>query len=297
MYLFDLHMHSNYSFDGEKTPKELIEMGASIGLKYMSLSDHNDMHGIDEMIKYGKEANIEVIPAIEFCTLFNGLETDLLGYNMDYTKPFYKSLAKEVNARLTASAQERLELLSKDFKINFTMDKVIETAGPNGNLYNTMMGFILEDIENKDHPILQDYLPGGKRSDMPVINFYWDYCSSGKPYYVHVPHYTMKEMIERIHNDGGIAILAHPWKNFYQREDLLSEVMSYGLDGIEAYSNYHNEEQNAYYEDFCKKHNLIMTCGSDYHGFMKPQIQMGEFGYKKDHLQNILDTFLKAIKK
>ena len=40
-----------------------------------------------------------------------------------------------------------------------------------------------------------------------------------------------------------------------------------------------------------------MTCGSDYHGFMKPQIQMGEFGYKKDDLQEILDTFLKAIKK
>ena len=33
MYLFDLHMHSNYSFDGEKTPKELIEMGKAIGLK------------------------------------------------------------------------------------------------------------------------------------------------------------------------------------------------------------------------------------------------------------------------
>ena len=186
---------------------------------------------------------------------------------------------------------------NKDFKVNFTLDKVIETAGPNGNLYNTMMGFILEDEANKNHPILQDYLPGGKRSDMPVINFYWDYCSSGKPYYVHVPHHTMKDMIQRIHEDGGIAILAHPWKNFYQREDLLFEAMSYGLDGIEAYSNYHNEEQNAYYEAFCKKHNLIMTCGSDYHGFMKPQIQMGEFGYKKDELQEILDTFLKAIKK
>lgn len=29
MYLFDLHMHSHHSFDGEKTPKELIEIGKS----------------------------------------------------------------------------------------------------------------------------------------------------------------------------------------------------------------------------------------------------------------------------
>ena len=30
-------------------------MGKAIGLKYMALSDHNDMHGIDEMMKYGKD--------------------------------------------------------------------------------------------------------------------------------------------------------------------------------------------------------------------------------------------------
>ena len=30
MYLFDLHMHSHHSFDGEKTPKELIDMAMNL---------------------------------------------------------------------------------------------------------------------------------------------------------------------------------------------------------------------------------------------------------------------------
>lgn len=297
MYLFDFHMHSHHSFDGEKTPKELIEIGKEIGLKYMALSDHNDMHGVDEMIRYGKEAGIEVIPAIEFCTLFSGLETDLLGYNFDYHKPYYTGLVDQINSNMKNAAQERLQLLSQTFHVDFTLDKVIETAGPKGNLYNTMMGFILADEANKNHPLLQDYLPGGSKSDMPVINFYWDYCSSGKPYYVHVKYPTMKETIDRIHQDGGIAVLAHPWKNFYQKEDLLLKAMEYGIDGIEAYSNYHSPEQNEYYEKFAKEHNLIITCGSDFHGYMKPHIQMGEFGYNKNGLEEILKNFLQAIHK
>lgn len=297
MYLFDLHMHSHHSFDGEKTPKELIEIGKKIGLKFMALSDHNDMHGVDEMMYCGKEAGITIIPAIEFCTLFEGLETDLLGYNFDYKKEYYTQLVNMINGRLKDSAKERLALLSNQFHINFTLDQIVEEAGPNGNLYNVMMAHILEDPKNQNLEILQDYLPGGSKSDMPVINFYWDYCSSGKPYYVHVKYPTMKETIDRIHQDGGIAVLAHPWKNFYQKEDLLLKAMEYGIDGIEAYSNYHSPEQNEYYEKFAKEHNLIITCGSDFHGYMKPHIQMGEFGYNKDGLEEILKNFLQAIHK
>ena len=92
MGLFDLHMHSTISRDGSYTPEELIQIAKKQGLKVVALSDHNDMKGIDRMIEAGKKENIQVIPAIEFDTLFEGLEVHLLGYNFDYNKPYYQNL-------------------------------------------------------------------------------------------------------------------------------------------------------------------------------------------------------------
>ena len=51
---FDLHMHSNYSKDGELTPKELIAIAKEKELEVIALSDHDCMLGIDEMIEEGK---------------------------------------------------------------------------------------------------------------------------------------------------------------------------------------------------------------------------------------------------
>ena len=297
MSKFDLHMHSHYSFDGEKSPKELIKMAKEKNLICVALSDHNDMHGIDEMILCGKKEGIKVIPAVEFNTLFEGLEIDLLGYNFDYHKEYYINLVDHLQKIMHASAKKRLDLFKECFHISFTLEEIIEIAGPNGNLYNNMMHKILLDPLNKENPLLQDYLPNGKRSDMPEINFYWDYCSSGKRFYVPVEYPSFKETVERIHQDGGIAILAHPWNNFYQKEELLLKAIEYGVDGIEAYSNYHSPAQNEYYEDFTKRHHILITCGSDYHGKMKPQIQMGEYGYTKENEIEILQNFLNRIQK
>ena len=44
---------------------------------------------------------------------------------------------------------------------------------------------------------------------------------------------------------------------------------------MEVYSSYHTEEQIDFYKEVCKKHNLVMSAGSDYHGKTKPHVQMG----------------------
>ena len=55
---FDLHMHSNYSGDGQFTPAELIGIAKERGLKTIALSDHDCISGVKEMIKLGKEAGL-----------------------------------------------------------------------------------------------------------------------------------------------------------------------------------------------------------------------------------------------
>ena len=38
-----------------------------------------------------------------------------------------------------------------------------------------------------------------------------------------------------------------------------------------------------------------MTCGSDFHGKMKPKIRMGEYGYEKEDGEELLQAFLKRL--
>ena len=90
------------------------------------------------------------------------------------------------------------------------------------------------------------------------------------------------ESVQKIHEAGGLAIVAHPFNTFYKNDEMLKMLLDAGVDGIEAYSNYHTPDQNVYYEKLAKEYHLLITCGSDFHGEKKPSIQMGEYGLDKD---------------
>ena len=85
---------------------------------------------------------------------------------------------------------------------------------------------------------------------------------------------NVKNLIEAIHNAGGIAVLAHPacyWA--LSLDKLVKDLMDIGLDGIEVYYPYPNLRR------FVKFHSaeeviklaekypqLIKTGGTDFHG-------------------------------
>lgn len=292
---FDFHMHSNVSRDGEYTPTQLINMAKDKGLQYVALCDHNNYLGIDEMIEEGKKAEITVIPAIEFDTMFEGHEVHLLGYNIDYHDAYFKNLAKHIDTIMDDAMAERFAKFRENYGVQIDEKEVYAKTPEGENPFFTLVSLMLNDPANKDIADFQDYLSGGKRCDPSVVNFYWDHCSAGTKNYVEVAYPDFKKTVDIIHKTGGIAVLAHPWKTFYQKETLLNKAIAYGIDGIEAYSNYHEPLHNEYYETFCREHDLLITCGSDFHGRKKPNIQIGEYGYHKDNATQILNDFLVKI--
>lgn len=294
---FDLHMHSHWSRDGEYTPTELIAMAKEKQLRYVALCDHNENRGIEEMMAEGKKEGIVVIPAMEFDTLLEGYEVHLLGYAFDYKKPYFNHLAEQIIQIMDGAMHERIVTFEKNYGISIDEAKVYENTPVGENPFFTLCEMMLNDPANQTIPDFQDYLPGGKRCDPQVPNFYWDKCGKGTKNFVAVPYPDFQKTVSLIHKNGGIAILAHPFHTFFQREDLLLKAMEYGIDGLEAYSNYHNAEQNEYYEQFAKQHHLLITCGSDFHGKCKPSIVMGEYGYQKQDGNEIIQAFLQAIKK
>ena len=43
-------------------------------------------------------------------------------------------------------------------------------------------------------------------------------------------------------------------------------MVELGVEGVEAFSNYHSPETVEYFYQAGKKHQILITCGSDYHG-------------------------------
>ena len=292
----DLHMHSCYSSDGEFEPKVLIQKAKEAGIEIVALSDHNIMKGIDEMIEYGNKEGIRVIPAMEFDTHFESFDTHILGYNIDYHQPCFVELGDIIDKKIHDSFRGVMERIRDYYGAVVEIDDILEDIKKGGNPFDKMYGRILHDPRNAHIEAFAPYRPGGHRCEPAVVNFYWDLLSAGKPCYVPVGYPSMEETIQMIHKHGGKAVIAHPWKNYYQREDLLDKAISLGIDGIEAYSNYHDKEHNDFYYDYCMRHQVPVTCGSDFHGKFKRTIELGEYGCEKDALA-LCQDFLQLLDK
>lgn len=86
----------------------------------------------------------------------------------------------------------------------------------------------------------------------------------------------MEEIVDMIHRNHGVAVLAHPGVNLRGKEFLLDNIINLGIDGIEAFSSYHNPKQAEYYYQTAQEKKIFVTCGSDYHGKTKPSIGIGQ---------------------
>lgn len=77
----DLHIHSKLS-DGIYTPKELLEIVKTKGLKVFSITDHNyidkDIHAFKVLCE---KEDIVFVEGIELSTKFESIDVHLLGYS------------------------------------------------------------------------------------------------------------------------------------------------------------------------------------------------------------------------
>ncbi|MDO8489576.1 MAG: hypothetical protein Q7S42_05665 [Candidatus Omnitrophota bacterium] len=76
-----------------------------------------------------------------------------------------------------------------------------------------------------------------------------------------------------INDASGVSVLAHPY--LLRNDELITEFVSYGLEGIEVYYPEHSQSMINFYLDLAKKLNLLVTGGSDFHGSVKPDIKLG----------------------
>jgi len=71
--------------------------------------------------------------------------------------------------------------------------------------------------------------------------------------------------------------LAHPAVTLTEADYyIIDDLIKHGLIGLEVYTSWHNEENERHYEIYAQDKELVLTCGSDFHGALKPYAKLGE---------------------
>lgn len=272
----DLHVHSKYSNDGEFGIQDIIEMCELNRVDILSITDHNSVNGLMDAVSLCEQSSLCFIPGIEIDCNYNGIDLHLLGYNINLHSEDFDDLWEIVKMKVMDSFPQMIVNLAKS-GITVDASEVLDKSEGKLPCAELIAEVLLTNKDYHSNQLLKPYLPGGARSDMPYINFYLDFFTQGKPAYVAINYMSYDEAIDLVRSNGGIPIIAHPGMNLKGREEIVHELINKGAKGIEVFNNYHDIQQSEYFASLAEKRNILMTCGSDFHGKNKPLIKIGEY--------------------
>lgn len=255
----DLHTHTIFS-DGSYSPEELVAAAKTIGLHYLGITDHDTVDGVRHLYENElyPDRSLNIIPGIELSANHPERDVHIVGYNID----IYNEALSEMIDKIIEARWERFSAIIKilqDKKYNIREADVLKTAGTSRSIGRSHIARTLVKV-------------GAFRS---VREAFEKMLGKGNPAYV--PRYLpeVDEVIEVIHQAGGLAVLAHPK---LVGDDKLVEGLCSKIDGLEVYYPCHKPEEVQYYFFLAQRFNLLIAGGSDFHGtasrFVK---ELGDF--------------------
>jgi predicted metal-dependent phosphoesterase TrpH len=259
----DLHTHTNFS-DGTLSPRELIEKANQTNLSAIAITDHDEIGANSLAKEYASKLEIEFVPGVEFSIdidLPGTAHLHLVGLFLDNESDELKSVLDD----LSKARQQRGYLIIKKLQ-EYGLDvcnKELDLIAGHGSIGRPHLAQLLMD----------------KNFVSSVWEAFNKFLSKNRPGYVSKKKLKLQTAIDLIHNAKGLAILAHPvslkQKTYKDTEAFLKELKSIGLDGVEAYYASHTSNFTKYLLNAAKRNNLLVSGGSDFHGSIKPDTELG----------------------
>jgi predicted metal-dependent phosphoesterase TrpH len=261
----DLHIHSTAS-DGTLSPADIIALALRLRLGAVAITDHDSVAGSREALLNGIPEALGFLTGVEISAepppSYPGAGSiHILGYGMRLDDPELNGTLEKLQGARKDRNPQIIARLNK-LGIALRLDEVEREAGDG----------------QPGRPHIAKLLV--KKGIVRTIDDAFDrYLGNGKPAYVDKYRIESSQAIELINAAGGIPVLAHPCllelESDQQLDELLREMMSMGLKGLEVYFSEHTPEQIHRYSELAKRCDLLMTGGTDFHGDIQPEIRMG----------------------
>jgi 3',5'-nucleoside bisphosphate phosphatase len=261
----DFHLHSTHS-DGRKTPAELAAIVHRNGVRYMALTDHDTVSGLDEMrAALARYPKVVLIPGVEL-SVDMGVEVHILGYWMDERDPAFLAELDRFREGRLGRGQEMVRKL-RALGMDISWERVLEIAG-DASVGRPHVALALQE-----------------KGYVATVNEAFDrYLANGGPAYVAREKLTPEDAIRMLHAAGGIAVVAHPQfiglpkrpgadgsrpfrddAYIAERDGALERLAAAGAVGMEVYYKNNSPELVSELKAVADRLGLLPLGGSDYH--------------------------------
>jgi predicted metal-dependent phosphoesterase TrpH len=269
----DLHIHTKTGSDGNLPIEEVFQEAKNRNIDLISITDHDSIDCQERAIALARKHGISYITGVELNVTFHypegtkDVSLDFLGYGYDIGNQELKSKLQLIKEHRQRRARQILENLNVEF------DK------------EGIERFTEEDLRKIEdsvdgvfgRPHIANYLieKGIVKDKQEAFDKYLVKCD--------VPKYplSLAEASKLIRNAGGVLVHAHPndphgtslvsiTHDLEEQTKVIEKYMLKYIDGVECWHSRHDEETTAHYIEFARKHNMLMTGGSDCH--QKPLI-------------------------
>jgi hypothetical protein len=266
MKFADLHLHTQFS-DGTFTPEELAGHGARLGFAAMALTDHDSVEGSARMAAACAAAGIEFIVGAELTAEHDGTEVHILGYFLD---PQNQTLLSEI-AKFQAVRQNRIrEMVARINALGVPLE--VESV------------FALASCKSPGRPhVARALVKAGLISSLDEA--FERFLKKNRPAWVPKAKISALDAMELIHQAGGLAVMAHPGLN--RTDDVIPALVGAGLDGIECFHTKHSTVMSERYLEIAETFHLLVTGGSDCHGFSKGKPLIGGVKLPYAHVEKM----------
>ena len=257
----DLHVHSCYS-DGTAAPTELIALAEEAGASALALTDHNTVNGLPEFVAAAENSFVIAVPGVEFSAGYGLDDAEIHILGLFLTENCWPEVTRYLEKRNIAKERSNWECVERLARAGYAVNYDEITAGRENVSINRV--HIAEALLQKG------YVGSVKEAFKTLLK-------PAHGYYVEPAKLPVLDVIAKIRQWGGVAVWAHPLLNLKGDtvERFLSEAVSAGMQGMETRYSLFGREEETLLDELAKRHGLLTSGGSDFHGANKPDIAIG----------------------
>jgi 3',5'-nucleoside bisphosphate phosphatase len=245
----DLHLHSTAS-DGTLSPTAIVAKASEDRLTAISLTDHDTVAGVREILSLDPPPDIEFIPGVELSSEHLGRDVHILGYFIDPDNP---RLLRTMAALRQARVDRAREIMNRLASLGIAID------------FDEVKGLAKGEAIGRPH-IAQALVKHGSVNS--IGEAFSEFLGRGRP--AHVTKFVLPvlDVLELVRQAGGVTSLAHSAVSGID-EPTIAFLKNEGLDALEVWHSDHSVEQINELKLLCDRFDLLATGGSDCHGLAK----------------------------
>jgi 3',5'-nucleoside bisphosphate phosphatase len=244
----DLQLHTTLS-DGTWTPEQLIDYVAGQRFGLIAITDHERVDTATHIQSLAIQKQFPALVAAEISATWRGKPTDVLCFGFSLDPCPLLDLGLDIIHRQTVNTRLVCDNLQQAGIISLASDELERLiALPSARHVHEIIRILEEQVQGIDDATINKMLV--------EAGFAWARRDIG-------------DVVEAAHQSGGVLLLAHPGQgNGYIDfdETLLDELrQEVPIDGFEVYHPKHTSEKGERFLAYAKKHNLLVSTGSDSH--------------------------------